>query len=175
MTLPVDTQVSGEPRTSVTCYGTSTLTGTWPAGAGPYILSGFTIEAGGELDLVPGTVLRFLAGTTLRVQSGGTLHASGTDTANIQFIEDTTPNTTTGNWNGLIAESGASVVLDHTLIDSAGSTDGANVIARGPLTITHSTISNSLGWGLQKDAADTTDYTVSNTFTGNATGDISNL
>ena len=175
MTLPADTKVSGEPRTNVACYGTATLSSTWPAAAGPYILSGFEVDTGGAVTLQPGTVLRFLYRTTLRVKSGGSLSALGTAGAPIQFLEDSTPYTMTGNWNGMIVEAGGSAALDYVLVDSAGANQGANITAQGPLTLTHSTISNSLNWGMQKAAADATDYLTPNTFANNVTGDIGNL
>ncbi len=175
MSLPADTKVSGEPRTNVACYGTATLSSTWPAAAGPYILSGFEVDAGGAVTLQPGTVLRFLYRTTLRVKNGGSLSALGTAGAPIQFVEDSTPYSMIGNWNGMIVESGGSAVLDYVLVDSAGANLGANITAQGPLTLTHSTISNSLNWGIQKTAADATDYLTPNTFANNVTGDIGNL
>ena len=175
MSLPADTKVSGEPRTNVACYGTGTLSSTWPAAAGPYILSGFQVDAGGAVTMQPGTVLRFLYRTTLRVKSGGSLSALGTLAAPIQFVEDTTPYSMIGNWNGLIVESGGSAALDYVLVDSAGANQGANITAQGPLTLTHSTISNSLNWGIQKAAADATDYLTPNLFANNVTGDVGNL
>jgi hypothetical protein len=52
---------------------------------------------------------------------------------------------------------------------------GANIVTRVPVTITNSVISNSPHWGLKKTAADTTDYTVGNTFLNNAAGNVTNL
>jgi len=41
-----------------------------------------------------------------------------------------------------------------------------------PISITNTTISNSISWGLAHVVADDTDYATSNTFVDNADGDI---
>jgi len=70
-------------------------------------------------------------------------------------------------------------VIDHAVIDKAGGRsppeENAALLLEAPIAITNSTISNSSSWGILHAAGDTTDYAESNTFIGNALGDIGEL
>jgi len=75
-------------------------------------------------------------------------------------------------WSGL--DIAGTAVLDRIVVNNAGQ-QGAAIIARQPITLTNSTISNCSTWGLKKPATDTTDYTQTNTFTNVVSGNVGDL
>ena len=171
MALPADITVN--TFTSVDCYSTA-LTSSWPVGV--YAVGGFSLTSGGHLTLKPGTKLTFASNGAMNVASGATLSAVGTAGSNAQF------NGTgySSSWVGIVAEAGSTTTLDYVTINGGGASGSlastfASLTAKGPVSLTHSAISNSLGWGMKKAATDTTDYTIGNTFTNNLSGNITNL
>jgi len=173
-TLPADTTFSSAPSTSVytklDCTRLETSS-TWPSAGSPYSIASLEIAAGGSLSLSPGTTLRFAPGGQLRIDEGSTLNAIGTSSSKIQFEPEAA-----SNWAGIYADAGSTVQLDYTGVDRAGAgTSGCAILAKAPIVLTNSKLSNSLSWGLKKSVTDTTDYLIGNTFVGNVDGDITNL
>lgn len=137
----------------------------------PYALASLQIAAGASLTLQPGIQLLIAQGGSISVLSGGTLNASGNAQSQVEFRARNSI-----NWGSISAELGASVQLDHAVVDRAGGgvLNGA-LIAVAPIQLTNSTISNSSTWGLKKVSTDSTDYLTGNTFLGNVSGDITDL
>jgi len=68
-------------------------------------------------------------------------------------------------------------VLDHVVLDHGGASDTlrdgyANLMAFKPVSITHSQIQHSLGYGIQHAADDTSDYVSTNSFSDNNAEDV---
>jgi hypothetical protein len=170
-TLPADTVVFAA-GTRVTCSQV-TAPLSWPEAGSPFFASGIRVTKGGGLTFAPGSTIYFKF-SSITVDSGGSLKAVGNADAPIVFSSDNE------RWGGLYFAAGSTAILDYVTVSGGGDdtyayTYPSNITAVGPITLTHSTISNSYGSGLRKSASDTTDYTVTNTFKNNASADIANL
>lgn len=171
--LPADTVVTSS-TTFVNCGGAQAAE-SWVVAAGPYVVGNYSVDPGGTLTLKPGTVLRMQEDATLTVQAGGTLKAAGTPNSTIQLLSGT------GYWVGIHVEQGSSVTLDNVSIVGAGSTTysayspSASILARGPLSLTHSSITSSKSWAVLKASTDQTDYVTGNTFSGNSYGNVGTI
>ncbi len=123
---------------------------TWNALDVPYKLKNINLEA--LLRINPNTTLVFKADGNFRIEKDGTLIAKGTQTEKITFTaEQTTP----GYWHGLqFTFSGTANELEHVKVDYAGGTSGNGEGAitlfstPGRLKLHNSSVSNSLGYGL---------------------------
>lgn len=170
-TLPADTVVSGA-GTSVTCNQVATPLN-WPKAGSPFFSKSIRVTKGGGLTFAPGSRIYF-SFSSITVESGGALMAVGSPDAPIVFSDYN------GRWGGLYFAAGSTATLDYVTVTGGGddtyaNTYPSNITAVGPIALTHSTISDSYGWGLRKSASDATDYTVTNTFENNASADIVNL
>lgn len=169
-TLPADT-VPSSGGTRVSCSSTSKPLA-WPTAGGPFRMEdGFEVYSGGQLTLPAGTKI-FFDSDGIAVKNGGSFSAIGSSASPVLLSGSV--------WTGLYFDTGSSVTLDYVTVTGGGqqvyaNQYGANIVTRVPITLTNSVISNSLHWGLKKSAADTTDYTVGNTFSNNTSGDVTNL
>lgn len=154
---------------------------TWNKLDVPYYLSstGAGYYVYGSLNISAGTELIFASGTQMNVRQDGSLTAIG-DAANPVIFrgEQATP----GYWQGIefVFSSSVDNVLDHVQITHGGGGDPAtsgNIIMDGTgtalarLTLTNSTVSDSLGWGVFLDV-DSIFTQSGNTFLNNVSGDI---
>jgi len=171
--VPVGSQLTGNGLDLIDLAATSADASVTLRNVGiPYSLSGLQIASGASVTLQPGIALLIAQGGSLQVLPGGAFKALGTPDSKILFSARDS-----GNWGGVSAELGATVQLDHAVIDHAGgggALDGA-IIAKTPIQLTNSTISNSASWGLKKADTDLTDYLTGNTFAGNVSGDVTDL
>jgi hypothetical protein len=169
-TLPPDTVVA-VGGTRVSCVAiTKPLT--WPTVGAPFELAGgIRVYNGGHLTLPAGTLLYFDR-TGIAVESGGAFTAIGTSSKKVELSGS--------NWSGLFFDTGSSATLDYVTVAGAGREvyayeHGANIATRVPITLTRSSLINSQRWGLKKAASDTNDYTATNTFSNNLSGNITDL
>ncbi len=180
-TIPRDTKLAKEATIWMYCLPMNDLS--VPNVGGEYVFDLSTIGSGSQLNIEAGTVARYgiiliTADGTLTIERGvqlkgallmvnGELSAEGTAEAPVLFLPQGT------EWSGIEVAEGATLVLDHAVIDAAGhGTNEAAVYLAGPATITNTTIINSGGWGLLHAVDDSTDYSTTNIYTGNALGDI---
>lgn len=150
---------------------------TWPKlKNGTYLFNGSS-DISGQITLQPGTVLEFDNDARLRIINDGVIVANGTASENIIF---TRKSGSASHWKGLAVESSRmensmeyveiSYAGNSNLISGIGQTNlGLGNSAR--LTLTNSTISNSLGYGI--DVRSSAELTESgNTFSDNANDDV---
>ncbi len=130
------------------------------------------------------TNLTIQAGTKLNFKAGSRMHfgysnavffqAVGTATEPIIFSSSSV-SPAQGAWNGLVFYSNTSpnTLMSFCQVSYAGHGGGdeANIYLYAPIHITNSTINHSAGWGIY-NAGDPADYTTSNTFADNASGDV---
>lgn len=169
-TLPADTVVSAG-GTRVSCAGTSEPL-IWPTAGAPFKTGSFKVFSGGQLTIPAGTTILFDTAAGITVESGGSLSAVGTADSKVLLSGS--------SWMGLYFDTGSNAALNYVTVTGGGHNlygyeYGANIVTRVPITLTNSVISYSLHWGLKKTAADTTDYTVGNTFSNNTDGNVTNL
>jgi hypothetical protein len=152
--------------TTAVCGTLSTDT-TWTLAASPYDvcgLSGVTVLAGATLTIQPGVTVQFEAGNADRLTVVGGLVALGTAAQPIVLAGVTT---TQGSWAGVLVDamvgSPASANLDYVTISDGGTSGstGAGLSAdHASVTINHSAINNSAGYGLY--GTQNTQFTVKN-------------
>jgi hypothetical protein len=152
---------------------------TWAGIDADYLITG-DIGVSGALTIEPGARLVFQAGETMSVNASGTLAAVGTVDNPIVF---TGVEQTAGYWGGLLfyQSNSAGNQLDYVTIEYGGGYYNANLKLDGSssspvqLSVTNCTIRDSGTWGISLDA-DTSvnaDLEAVNTFSGNASGNIS--
>jgi hypothetical protein len=129
-----------------------------------------------SVSIEPGVEMRFGTGAVFYVGGDANLSALGTAEAPITFTGAGQYEPT--YWGGLRVESTAgAVILDHVVLDHGGASDAlrdgyANLMAFKPVSITHSQIQHSLGYGIQHAADDTSDYVSTNSFSDNNAEDV---
>ncbi len=131
----------------------------------------------GKVTIEEGTVFEFENDVRFRVRSEGILIAEGTPSEMIVF---TRKQGSGAHWRGLLVDgTSPENMIDYAEISYAGNSSLASGFGQtnigvgnnGRLTITNSTISNSMGFGI--DVRSNGELTESdNTFTGNADDDI---
>jgi len=126
------------------------------------------------LTIAAGSIFKFADDTEFRIgyNRGGNLQVNGTQSAPVTFTSlDTSP--APGSWMGISVWDKAT--LSYTLISYAGSMDG-NVVVEDDtsvLDIEHSTLSNSLGYGISVGCGSTATVTnLNNTFSDNVLGNV---
>ena len=159
--------------------GDYTEDGTVPnLGVPYYVLGSIDTETDSVLTLVPGTHFIMSADTSLEIgwnSQQATIMAEGTEEEPIVFSG---ADDAAGHWVGLVIGNGvvSSSTLDYVEIhDAGGGSPDAALVIRNPINVTNSTFANSAGWGILKDDEDLTDYATGNTFTDNASGDVSDF
>lgn len=170
-TLPADTVAPNEDRVAAEFQEVAS-SGTLKAFAFDVRFRTLVVTNAATLTVEPGARLRFTKDVQLRVYQGGTLHAVGSAAKPILFSQVAASN---AYWGGISVESGGAT-LEHAVVEFGGGAfgvgEGANIFAGVPISLKNSTIRNSSGRGLAHRAADTTDYTLTNTFSGNLYGDV---
>jgi hypothetical protein len=143
---------SGNGRDGIHIIGTTTWPGQrrWANPGVPYFIDGLMSNAAGDvLTIDPGNELRF--GTNSFFSISGELRSQGTANDPILMTGQTQ---TPGAWRGIYAIGGgslATVQLDYTTVEYAGS-ELANIeIQNGLLVVHHSIIRNSLKDGVRFD------------------------
>lgn len=150
---------------------------TWPKlNNGTYLFNGNT-NVYGRVTIQPGAVFEFENDVSLRVRTNGVLIANGTSSENIIFTRKEGSAT---HWRGLgIETSSLENSMDFVEVSYAGNSNvfsgvGQTNLALGNnarLTLTNSTISNSLGFGIDvRSSAQLTES--NNTFSNNVSDDI---
>ena len=149
----------------------------WPALLNGSYLFTNTTTVWGKVSIQPGAILEFDNDVTMRVRTNGVLVANGTASDNIIF---TRKSGSMDHWKGLAIEtSSLENSMDYVEISYAGNSNlitgvGQTNLALGNnarLTLTNSTISNSLGYGIWLRPG--AELTLSNNmFTNNAEGDV---
>lgn len=137
----------------------------------PYYFTGdIAIGAGSDVTIEPGVEFIAQSGNPYLFEIGWNgsevmFTARGTATQPIIFRGEKDD---VGTWKGIQIGSAVSTnsVFDHVEVRNAG------LSTRAQVTIQNSTFSKSPGFGIAKAKADTTDYTATNTFSGNAQGDV---
>lgn len=140
-----------------------------------------TIGDGVTLTLSPGTTIFFAEGTGLDLGGTQALHAVGTVDEPICLSGDKEER---GAWKGLVfgRTEGDPDVLDHVVVEYAGSTKvdpaGAGIKSSSDsravaLSISHTTVRESAGYGLYLVASTEAAAFDANTFTKNALGPVS--
>lgn len=140
-----------------------------------------TLGAGMTLTLVPGTKIVFSVDAGLEFGEGQALVAVGTEAEPIIL---TGSQTVRGAWNGLLFDTAerADNALEYVIVEYAGSTD-ANADAAAitlvsdsrpvRVSITHTTVRQSEGWGLWLTASSEVPAFGDNTFVENTLGPAS--
>ncbi len=147
---------------------------TWTLASSPYdvcALTGVTVLAGAILTIQPGVTVQFEAGNADHLTVIGGLVALGTAA---QPIVLTGVLTAQGSWAGLLVDGStatpASASLDYVTISdggTSGSTGAGFSADHASVTINHSAINNSAGYGLY--GTQNTQFTVQNvSFDSNA-------
>ncbi len=150
---------------------------TWPKlNNGTYLFNANTTVYG-RVTIQPGAVLEFENDVSLRVRTNGVLIANGTSSENIVFTRKEGSAT---HWRGLGVEtSSLENSMDYVTISFAGNSNvfsgvGQTNLGLGNsarLSLTNSTISNSLGFGIDvRSSAELNES--NNTFSNNASDDI---
>jgi hypothetical protein len=129
----------------------------------------------GKITIQPGTIMEFDSDILLRIQ--GVIVADGTSADPIVF---TRKEGTSVHWKGINIEGSSIENLinfaevsyggNSTLLSGYGQTN-IGIATNGRLTLTNSTISNSLGYGIYPRSGATLTQS-DNTFSNNASGDI---
>jgi parallel beta-helix repeat protein len=130
----------------------------------------------GKVSIQPGSILEFDNDVLVRVRTNGILVANGTSSDNIIF---TRREGSLNNWRGITIEtSSLENSMDYVEISHAGNANLVSGLGRANLglhnnsrlTLSNSTISNSLGYGIYlRDSAELIES--NNVFSNNATGD----
>jgi hypothetical protein len=126
--------IIGAPRGLAPTAAHATLvsgnqSGVWDAAGSPYIVtSSVTVPLGQTLTIMPAVVVRTTAGGYIQVF--GTLTAAGTPTQPVTFTsrsDSTGGSPHPGDWQGLFAEGGSTVDLQHTCMRLGGGGGWANL------------------------------------------------
>jgi hypothetical protein len=175
------------------CAGAAALRGTcqdFPATIGAsttlakgcyHVAKNPDVADGVTLTIAPGTTILFAEGTGLDFSGAQALHAVGTADEPICFSGDTAAR---GAWKGLVfgRTEGDADVLDHVTVEYAGSTkvdpEGAGIKSLSDsravaLSVSHTTVRESEGYGLYLVASTEAAAFEANTFTKNGRGPAS--
>jgi hypothetical protein len=124
--------------------------------------------------IAPGT--EFIMGGDVQLEIGwnsgiATLTAVGTPSEPIAFVGE---QNTAGYWTGIVFQRNATATcrMDYVTIANAGAAGSAALVLERAVPVTNSTIRSSAGAGIEKTDADPSDYTVGNTFTDVAQGNV---
>jgi len=135
------------------------------------------------LTLGPGMTLMFDQdlGFDIGPSAGGQLQIAGTAAQSV-VLTSLAASPSQGDWDGVQIYSGGKATIDHAKISYGGSGDASypgdivieNDSTTPQLTVTNSSLTNSAGYGIYVPCAysSTVPTAATNTFTGNATGDI---
>lgn len=131
------------------------------------ILESITIKATKELVLEAGTNIRMAEGTAIQVSGG--LQAIGSAGSEISIGGS---EAVKGHWNGILLDGTQEIRMEYLLIrdGGGGSPDMANLIVSPSATsvsITHSTINNSAGYGVLIKAG-ALDFNINEASSGNS-------
>ena len=140
-----------------------------------HLLESMDLDDGSDVVIEPGTEFVIAADVQILVgynASAARLSAVGTAAEPIVFTGE---QDTAGYWEAIVF-SGTSLstsALDYVTISGAGKPGSAALILERAIPVTNTTIRNSAGAGIQKEAADATNYTVGgNTFMSVAQGSV---
>ena len=142
----------------------------------PYLVSGsISLQNAAMMNIAPGARFMMGANTSLDVGTRATsvkFVARGTEAMPIAFSGQVHAR---GSWGSIFlgpvtSDSG----FDFVKIADGGSNDtkGGNLVVSKALALTHSSLSNSFGYGVVKPKSDPTDYTLGNSLAGNASGPV---
>lgn len=149
--------------------------GVAPVPGVPYVLQGWlAMTEGSSLDLSPGVEFVFDPGGYIEVGWNGgnaTFKAIGTADAKVRFSAS---DPVAGSWRGILVRGSAfsSSSLAHCVLTHGGYAGAAGLELAKEISVTNTTISGSAGYAIQHPNAFTTDYSLTNTLTGNAQGTI---
>jgi len=137
----------------------------------PYYVTGdIEIGAGSDVTVEPGVEFVFKSGNPYHLLIGWNstevvFNALGTAAQPIIFRGEKDD---VGTWNGLSIGRAVSTdsVFDHIQVRNAG------MFTESQVTIQNSSFTMSPGFGIVKTATNTSDYSTTNTFTGNVMGDV---
>ena len=140
------------------------------------VLNGIYITSN-ILKINKGVTLKFDAGAGIRVGSFGSLVVSGSESQKVRLTGN---NASSGYWQGVMLENSQSNQnsLDHVIIENAGTSLAAIQLDCSlgesiKLSISNSTILNSVGWAVYLDDPECSVELGDNVvFTGNQLGDI---
>lgn len=149
--------------------------GTIPAMPISYYLSS-DLSTGGSIALTIAAGTTFEMGADTAVQFGylgaaDTVTAVGTQAAPIVFKGATN---TAGFWKGIRVQRSvtSNSKFDYVQVSDAGQGPTGQLELDATVSVKNSKFSNSPGWGIRHKSSDTSDYKTSNTFEGNASGDV---
>ena len=124
---------------------------TWTLNESPIqVTCDVIVDAGVTLTIEPGVMVQFEALYADLIISG-TLQAAGTEVAPIHF--NPSSNTTPGSWGRVAFMAGSSGVLDHTLLEYGGSSEGMVYIASDSVQVVDSVVQYSANTGIYIHAA----------------------
>jgi hypothetical protein len=175
-TLPEGGTFTGNGQDQVNVGpGFYTQTGRAPNLGVPYVLQGNLLLSGGaSLDLTPGSV--FVANVNSVIDVGwnsntATLRAVGTAALPIVF-RGLDP--VRGSWAGFAIRGAvlSATTFDHVQIRHAGRANAGALDLAREISVTNTTITDSAGYAIRHPNAYATDYSTSNTLTGNTQGTI---
>jgi hypothetical protein len=132
----------------------------WKNSGLPYVGEGpITVLQGGSVEIDPGIELRFASGAHLAA-AGGPIKALGAETQPIIFRG--LPDSATGEWGGLMIQTGgAGSTFSHCIVRRGGAQGMAHLlaIAAASVTVRHCSFSDGAGPGiyLQDSVADISD------------------
>ncbi|MBN1610444.1 MAG: hypothetical protein JW940_27695 [Polyangiaceae bacterium] len=173
VTLPQGGDYTGNDVDEIEVQGGDyTVSGTVPNLDVPYrVMSTINARSGAKMTLAAGTQWLMEADSALTFANGTTFIAQGTEAAPIRFEG---ADQVAGSWKGitLAAEVTSNSKFDYFEI---GHCDQACLTLHRAISVAHSEFFDSAGYGILKDAADSTDYETGNTFTNMATGNVGDL
>ncbi|HVU05261.1 MAG TPA: EB domain-containing protein [Polyangiaceae bacterium] len=174
-TLPTGGTLTGNTtdRIDVGTSGYYDVQGVIPDLGIPYYLTGdVDIRNGAVFEPAPGT--HFLVGGSFAIDVGygstpGAVIAKGTAQKPILFEGF---DTSAGYWEGLIFRSSSlsTSALDYVTVKSGGKVNTGGVWLQKEIPVTHTTVTGSAGYGIYYSSAFSTNYTTTNTLTGNTQG-----
>jgi hypothetical protein len=172
--IPTGGSFTGNAMDLINITSDGDLVGTIPNLGIPYrVAAELNFGRDSDLTIAPGSEFVFISGYKYGFQIGefntkAKLTAVGTASAPIIFRGEKDE---AGSWNGISITGSASLDsrIDHVQVIDAGMSLSVAI------PVTNSSFMRSPGYGIQKAAADTSDYATTNTFSDNAMGDIGNL
>jgi ethanolamine utilization protein EutQ (cupin superfamily) len=142
-------------------------TGTLPKLDAPFRIEGtLTITDGASLSVEAGSTIIMGNGAAIHVGTdgdSGTLVMAGTGAKPIVLVGASLE---AGHWSGITfgADATDNCLVDYVQLRGGGRDIGAAVVARRPVSITHTMIKGSGGFGIRRDSGDPTDYITGNSF-----------
>jgi hypothetical protein len=152
--------------------GNGVITGTIPGAGVPYLIGGsIAVSGASDFTFGPGAEFVFVSGYRYMFELGWNgnrvkFKVAGTPTQPVIFRGQ---NDEPGAWDGIVVRPSVSTdsSVDYLQVRNAPLTLGV------PIPVSSSSFSGSATFGIVKSSSDMSDYRATNTFSGNAQGDIS--